>query len=57
VRSGFAVLAGRGPLWGLGAGGEDGARHVLELLRSEIELGLMLLGCPSRDTVARAHVT
>ena len=28
-----AVLAGRTPLWGLAAGGEEGAREVLELLR------------------------
>jgi isopentenyl diphosphate isomerase/L-lactate dehydrogenase-like FMN-dependent dehydrogenase len=52
-----AVLAGRGPLWGLVAGGEDGARRVLELLRSEIELGLGLLGCPSPGEVMRTHVT
>jgi isopentenyl diphosphate isomerase/L-lactate dehydrogenase-like FMN-dependent dehydrogenase len=52
-----AVLAGRAPLWGLIAAGEDGARHVLELLRSEIELGLMLLGCPTPGAVTRAHVT
>ncbi len=51
-----AVLAGRAPLWGLVAAGEEGARDVLELLRSEIELGLMLLGCPSPDVVTRAHV-
>jgi hypothetical protein len=29
---------------------------VLELLRNEIEVGLKLLGCPSPDAVARAHV-
>jgi isopentenyl diphosphate isomerase/L-lactate dehydrogenase-like FMN-dependent dehydrogenase len=52
-----AVLAGRAPLWGLIAAGEEGARHVLELLRSEIELGLMLLGCPTPGAVTREHVT
>jgi isopentenyl diphosphate isomerase/L-lactate dehydrogenase-like FMN-dependent dehydrogenase len=51
-----AVLAGRAVLWGLAAGGEDGARHVLELLRDEISLALALLGCPSPDAVTRAHV-
>ena len=40
-----AVLAGRAPLWGLAVGGERGARDVLELLRAEIELGMVLLGC------------
>jgi 4-hydroxymandelate oxidase len=51
-----AVLAGRAPLWGLAARGEDGARQVLELLREEIELALVLLGCPTPDHVTRAHV-
>jgi isopentenyl diphosphate isomerase/L-lactate dehydrogenase-like FMN-dependent dehydrogenase len=51
-----AVLAGRAPLWGLAARGEQGAREVLELFREEIELALVLLGCPSPDDVTRAHV-
>jgi isopentenyl diphosphate isomerase/L-lactate dehydrogenase-like FMN-dependent dehydrogenase len=51
-----AVLAGRAVLWGLAAGGEEGARRVLELLRDEIELGLTLLGCRSPSDVTRAHV-
>jgi isopentenyl diphosphate isomerase/L-lactate dehydrogenase-like FMN-dependent dehydrogenase len=51
-----AVLSGRAVLWGLAAGGEDGAARVLELLRDEIELGLKLLGCPSPAEVTRAHV-
>ncbi|MDQ3849410.1 MAG: alpha-hydroxy-acid oxidizing protein [Actinomycetota bacterium] len=49
-----AVLCGR--LWGLAVGGEAGARHVLELLRAEIELGLALLGAPTPGDVTRAHV-
>jgi isopentenyl diphosphate isomerase/L-lactate dehydrogenase-like FMN-dependent dehydrogenase len=51
-----AVLAGRAPLWGLAARGEQGAREVLELLREEIELALVLLGCASPADVTRAHV-
>jgi isopentenyl diphosphate isomerase/L-lactate dehydrogenase-like FMN-dependent dehydrogenase len=51
-----AVLAGRGPLWGLAAAGEDGARHVLELLREEIRVSLQLVGCTSPADVTRAHV-
>jgi isopentenyl diphosphate isomerase/L-lactate dehydrogenase-like FMN-dependent dehydrogenase len=51
-----AVLAGRAPLWGLAAGGEAGARHVLELLREEIRLSLQLSGCTSPAEVTRAHV-
>ena len=51
-----AVLAGRAPLWGLAAAGEDGVRHVLELLRAEVELALQLLGCRSPAELTRAHV-
>jgi 4-hydroxymandelate oxidase len=51
-----AVLAGRAPLWGLAARGEQGAREVLELLREEIELTQVLVGCASPADVGRAHV-
>ncbi len=51
-----AVLAGRGPLWGLAAGGQAGAERALELLRSELELALALLGCPSPDALTTEHV-
>ncbi len=51
-----AVLVGRPALWGLAVGGEEGARDVLELLRSEIELGMVLLGCPSPDRIGSEHV-
>jgi isopentenyl diphosphate isomerase/L-lactate dehydrogenase-like FMN-dependent dehydrogenase len=40
----------------LAAGGEAGARHVLELLRAEFELALALIGCPSAAELSRAHV-
>ena len=51
-----AAMSGRAVLWGLAAGGEEGARQVLELLRAEIEAGLKLLGCASPAEVTRAHV-
>ena len=51
-----AVLAGRPLLWGLACGGEAGALRVLEILRTEIELGLMLLGAATPSDVARSHV-
>ena len=51
-----AVQVGRPALWGLTAGGEAGAHHVLELLKAEIELGLTLLGCPTPADVTRRHV-
>jgi isopentenyl diphosphate isomerase/L-lactate dehydrogenase-like FMN-dependent dehydrogenase len=51
-----AVLAGRAPLFGLAAAGEDGVRHVLELLRDELALALCLLGCRSPEELTRSHV-
>jgi 4-hydroxymandelate oxidase len=51
-----AVLVGRPALWGLAAGGEAGARRVLELLRDELELALALCGCASPAELTRAHV-
>jgi isopentenyl diphosphate isomerase/L-lactate dehydrogenase-like FMN-dependent dehydrogenase len=51
-----AVLIGRAMLWGLAVDGEAGVRHVLELLRAEVELGLALLGCCGPADVTRAHV-
>ena len=52
-----AVLAGRMPLWGLGARGEDGAREVLALLRQELEVALHLVGCRSVSELTSGHVT
>jgi isopentenyl diphosphate isomerase/L-lactate dehydrogenase-like FMN-dependent dehydrogenase len=51
-----AVLVGRPALWGLAVGGEKGARDVLEILRAEIELGMVLLGCSSPDRIGAEHV-
>ena len=51
-----AVLVGRPALWGLAVGGEEGARRVLELLRAELELALLLCGCASPAELSRAHV-
>jgi isopentenyl diphosphate isomerase/L-lactate dehydrogenase-like FMN-dependent dehydrogenase len=52
-----AVLVGRPALWGLAVDGEAGVRHVLEVLRSEIELGQVLLGAPDPGAIARSHVS
>jgi len=51
-----AVLVGRPLLWGLAWDGEAGARWVLDTLRAELELDLMLLGAPSPAHVSRHHV-
>ena len=47
ARGARGVLAGRQPLWGLAAGGAEGAREVLELLREELEISMHLTGCRS----------
>lgn len=39
-----AVLIGRPVLWGLAAGGEDGVRRVLRILRAEFDLAMALCG-------------
>ena len=51
-----AVLVGRPALWGLAVDGERGARRVLEILRAELELTLLLCGCASPGALTRAHV-
>ncbi len=42
-----AVLVGRPVLYGVAAGGEAGATHALDILRSEIDRVIALLGCTS----------
>jgi (S)-mandelate dehydrogenase len=51
-----AVMVGRAALYGLAAGGEEGAHHALGLLRHEIERGMGLLGCLRVEELgARLH--
>ncbi len=52
-----AVLAGRAPVWGLAAGGEEGARAVLELLCEELAGVLHLTGCRSVAELGPQHVS
>jgi 4-hydroxymandelate oxidase len=49
-----AVLIGRPIHWGLAVGGGEGVRQVLELLRAELALDLMLCGLASPAEVDRA---
>ncbi|MGH3052332.1 MAG: alpha-hydroxy acid oxidase, partial [Gaiellaceae bacterium] len=51
-----AVMVGRPVLWGLAVGGEAGVCRVLELLRDEMLLALVLLGCSAPDEVTRDHL-
>jgi isopentenyl diphosphate isomerase/L-lactate dehydrogenase-like FMN-dependent dehydrogenase len=51
-----AVLAGRAPVFGLAVAGEDGVRHILQLLQDELTLALALLGCTSLQELTRTHM-
>ncbi len=47
------VMVGRPALYGLAAGGQSGAAHALQVLRSEMERVMMLLGCRSLGELGR----
>jgi len=51
-----AVLVGRPILWGLAVSGAEGVSHVLEILRSELALAMVLAGRPTLDDVDRSLV-
>ncbi|HET9251152.1 MAG TPA: alpha-hydroxy acid oxidase [Candidatus Eisenbacteria bacterium] len=48
-----AVLVGRPVLWGLAAGGEQGVRFTLEMMRSELVMAMGLSGCPTVGAITR----
>ncbi len=49
-----AVMIGRPYIYGLAVAGERGASHVLEILRSEIERALILMGVPGVGSLDRS---
>jgi isopentenyl diphosphate isomerase/L-lactate dehydrogenase-like FMN-dependent dehydrogenase len=54
-------MVGRPYLYGLGAGGPDGVRRALEILKDEVDHALALVGVPrvgdlDRTVVRRADV-
>jgi 4-hydroxymandelate oxidase len=51
-----AVLVGRPYLWGLAVDGEAGVRRVLEVLRDELILAMILAGQPSVAGIERSLV-
>ena len=51
-----AVLVGRAYAYGLAAGGPAGVARAIEMLRSEMERTLKLLGCPSISSLDRSYV-
>src|ERR1700732_3267771 len=48
-----AVLVGRPILWGLCVAGEQGAAHVLEILRRELDEAMLLCGCAKLSDIGR----
>lgn len=49
-----AVFLGRAPLWGVAAGGEDGAALALMILRDELDRAMALTGCRAVGDIAPA---
>lgn len=48
-----AVLVGRPILWGLAVNGKQGAAHVLEILRRELDEAMLLCGCTRLEDIGR----
>lgn len=51
-----AVLAGRAYAYGLGAAGEAGVAHAIDILRTDFVRTLRLLGCPSLRELDESYV-
>ena len=51
-----AVLVGRPVIWGLAVNGDEGVRSILELLRAELEMAMMLAGKPALAGIDRSLV-
>jgi L-lactate dehydrogenase (cytochrome) len=51
-----AVLCGRAYAYGLAAAGEAGVNRAIEILRTDVERTLRLLGCPSTAALDRSYV-
>ena len=49
-----AVLVGRPVLWGLSVDGEQGATHILQILRRELDEAMLLCGCTSLSDIDRS---
>jgi L-lactate dehydrogenase (cytochrome) len=52
-----AVLLGRAYAYGLAAGGEDGVRRALDILRADLLRTMKLLGCESVQELSAAYVS
>jgi L-lactate dehydrogenase (cytochrome) len=49
-----AVLVGRAWAWAVAARGEAGVRHMLEVMRADIDVALGLTGCTSIAAIDRS---
>lgn len=56
ARGADACAIGRPYLYGLAAAGEAGAEHALQILRSELERDMALLGCARIGQVGSSHI-
>jgi L-lactate dehydrogenase (cytochrome) len=52
-----AVLCGRAYAYGLAAAGEAGVARALEILRTDLERTMRLLGCPSVAELDRSYIS
>ena len=50
------MLIGRPYVWGLAHSGEEGVKHVLQLLRDEFIMALQLCGCTKLSDIEAEHV-
>ena len=51
-----ACMGGRSYLYGLAAGGEEGAYRSLNLLKDEVENNMILLGCKNVSQISAKHI-
>ena len=51
-----AVLVGRPVLWGLAVDGEQGVKNVLDILKKEFRLAMMLCGCQNVDDIRKNNL-
>ena len=51
-----ACMGGRAYLYGLAAGGEEGAYRSLNLLKDEVQNNMILLGCKDISQISAKHL-
>ncbi len=51
-----AVLIGQPVLWVLAVDGEQGVKNVLEILKKEFRLAMMLCGCQTVDDIRKNNL-